>query len=75
MTHWWDHAACSGKPTEWWFTERTYRKARQICQICPVRQACLDDAMTIEAHTEHSGRWGLWGGLTPTERWELTDHR
>ena len=36
--------------------------ALRVCAGCPVRQQCLDFAMTTgEAH-------GIWGGTTPDER-------
>jgi WhiB family redox-sensing transcriptional regulator len=37
-------------------------KAKSICRQCPVRQECLDFAMSIrEPH-------GIWGGMTEAER-------
>jgi transcription factor WhiB len=36
--------------------------ARQVCAACPVRQACLDYA--ISNRITH----GIWGGLTERER-------
>jgi WhiB family redox-sensing transcriptional regulator len=38
------------------------RAAKRICTACPVREDCLQFAV---AHHEH---FGVWGGLTPTER-------
>lgn len=45
-----------------------YREARSICEGCPVRQACLADAMATETKGE---RAGFRGGLTPDERQAL----
>jgi WhiB family redox-sensing transcriptional regulator len=38
------------------------RKALQICADCPVREACLEDAL---ARRE---RHGIWGGTSPEQR-------
>jgi len=38
------------------------RQARAICQECPVRIDCLDEAINKKEE------FGIWGGLTPTER-------
>ena len=39
--------------------------AKVICAGCPVRQRCLEWALTVrEPH-------GVWGGMTPVERDEL----
>jgi WhiB family redox-sensing transcriptional regulator len=40
--------------------------ARSICRACPVRDACLDDALTVESPGQL--RFGMRGGLTPDER-------
>ena len=65
---WWDDAACRPYPTDWWFpTDRhlnNYEKARTICNDCPVKTECLDDAVTLD------DRHGMWGGQTPEERRE-----
>ena len=36
--------------------------AKQFCAPCPVREACLAEALRL------GERWGVWGGLTPAER-------
>lgn len=38
------------------------REAKQVCAGCPVRRQCLEDA--LERHEQ----FGIWGGLTLTER-------
>jgi hypothetical protein len=43
-------------------TEEGLRRARAVCDSCPVRQACLDCAVT-----NHIG-FGVWGRMTPHER-------
>ena len=42
--------------------EARERRAKAICQSCPVRKPCLEYALTIkEPH-------GIWGGLNEMER-------
>ena len=38
---------------------------------CTVRRECLDDAMTWETGQVQSTRDGIYGGLTPRQRWRL----
>lgn len=40
-------------------------RAKSICQICPVRQPCLDYANAIREP------YGIWGGFTEAERRHL----
>jgi len=40
-------------------------EAKQVCNRCPVRSACLEWA--LDARQEH----GVWGGLTEDERRSL----
>ncbi len=45
--------------------EARERRAKSICQSCPVRKPCLEYALTIkEPH-------GIWGGLNEMERKQL----
>ena len=46
------------------FPERgqTAEPARQVCARCPVRQACLEYALSNRI------TYGIWGGLTERER-------
>lgn len=39
--------------------------AKRVCQLCDVREECLSYAM------ERHEKWGVWGGLSPTERHRL----
>lgn len=41
------------------------KRAKALCAQCPVRDACLEYAMTTPEHD------GLWGGLTDRERDEM----
>ncbi len=61
---WRDLAACRGADLDLFFPERgeSADSARRICAACPVRQPCLDYAITNRiVH-------GIWGGLTERER-------
>lgn len=46
-----------------------YDRARVICQRCPVVEPCLERAMTAEASRGTKSRFGMFGGLSPTERY------
>lgn len=43
-------------------------KAKRICGGCPVRQQCLNYALTADE------RHGVWGGASAQERWEMQGH-
>ena len=61
---WRELAACRGADLDLFFPERgeSADSARRICAACPVRQSCLDYAITNRiVH-------GIWGGLTERER-------
>jgi len=68
---WLDRAACRGMNAPLFFgpddetrSAREIREARAkaVCQLCPVREQCLDFAL------RNSIRYGIWGGLNPDER-------
>jgi hypothetical protein len=61
---WRELAACRGTDLEVFFPERgeSAGPARQVCAACPVRQPCLDYAITNRI------THGIWGGLTERER-------
>lgn len=67
-------AACSGMDVELFFpvapkgrTEH-YIEQRRICGGCPAIASCL-------AHSMQWERDGIWGGLTPEERWAFNGLR
>ena len=47
--------------------------AKRICHSCPVRLACLDDAMFHERVDRD--RYGIWGGTTPSQRCDIAAQR
>jgi WhiB family redox-sensing transcriptional regulator len=61
---WRELAACRGANLEVFFPSRgeSAGTARQVCAACPVRQPCLDYAITNRI------THGIWGGLTERER-------
>ena len=67
-------AACLGRPDLFFApddsetrSERRRREAaaKSVCARCPVRNDCLNDALTSDE------RFGIWGGLTERERRSL----
>lgn len=48
--------------------------AKRICAICPVKEACLENAMAYESGDEWR-RAAVQGGLTPKERANLQNWR
>jgi WhiB family transcriptional regulator, redox-sensing transcriptional regulator len=61
---WRELAACRGTDLKVFFPERSGSAgpARQVCAAYPVREPCLDYAITNRI------AYGVWGGLTERER-------
>lgn len=61
---WISQAACKGHDPELFYPDKggCHRKAKLLCQSCPVRQECL-----LHALANHEP-CGVWGGKTPDER-------
>lgn len=70
-------AACSSMPEAvadrvFFSTDpRDRRYAVGVCEGCPVREACLRMALDAERGTGVYERHGVFGGLTPIERFRL----
>lgn len=64
-------AACAGTSPSLFFPERgqSNTKAKAICAGCPVREPCLEDALV------RGEEFGIWGGLTETERRKIRRER
>ena len=63
---WRQQARCRGVDPEVFYPvsddDEDAEEAKSICALCPVREACLEFALTTrEKH-------GVWGGLTERER-------
>jgi hypothetical protein len=67
--------ACYDADTEIWYPDPQNHSAVayavKLCNTCPVRQACLDDQMAFEQGLGKISRVGIFGGLTPRERFDL----
>lgn len=70
-TAWIEDAACTTTDPEIFFTENpeSKRAARTICNGCPVKAQCLEDALVAE------DAFGIRGGLTAMERKSLLRKR
>lgn len=68
---WQNRAACRGVDTNVFFpaTEEEADPAKAICDVCPVREACLEHALADRE------REGVWGGATERERRRIIRHR
>lgn len=66
--------ACEGLPVDLFFPGRgqSAAPAKAICAGCEIRTACLQVAMEIEGFAPQNHRHGVFGGMTPLERWQLT---
>lgn len=69
---WADQAACRGSESVLFYSpdtletkdarQRRERHAKQLCTECPVRDDCLETALSQRES------YGIWGGLTELER-------
>lgn len=81
----WEHqAVCRRYPDpELWFPvsyesadgRLQTEAAREICGFCPVRAACLVAALEREGHKKPEYRNGVWGGMTPNQRYNMARNR
>ena len=68
-TNWQAKAECriKGYEADWWHpvseSDPQTGRAISICGLCPVRQNCLDYAITTEQ------KHGIWGGLNFEKRY------
>jgi len=64
---WIEDAACATAPPDTLFVRGAAQgPARELCFTCPVRAACLVEAL------ETRSEFGVWGGMTERERRALT---
>jgi WhiB family redox-sensing transcriptional regulator len=68
---WFAEAACRGVETAVFFpkSDADAGPAKAICATCPVREACLEYALTTRPAE------GVFGGMTPIERHRLIRRR
>lgn len=67
---WQESAACRREHPDTFFPDHganrtNIRYAKEICSGCPVRVECLEFAIA------NNDEYGIWGGMTPGERFEL----
>jgi len=68
---WKQFGGCKGVDADIFYpvTDEEADAARAVCAECPVRETCLEHAITVrEKH-------GVWGGLTERERRRLIRRR
>jgi hypothetical protein len=74
MREWTNCAACIGHPLEVFFPESNnddkWHAAIDICSQCPVTRECLALVIGLD---DFSDRYGMFGGLTPSQRASLRD--
>lgn len=64
---WQEQALCREVDPELFFVEiGPAIEARQVCSLCPVRDECLDWALTFEADAH-----GIFGGVGPKARAQM----
>lgn len=68
---WRQRAACQGIDAEVFYptTEEEAEEAKAICNVCPVRETCLEYALG------NREREGVWGGLNERERRRVSRQR
>jgi hypothetical protein len=64
---------CTDTDPELWFGEdqSMLRNAHRICASCPVQIECLRAALAHERDSGITRRWGVYGGLSPSDRAEI----
>jgi WhiB family redox-sensing transcriptional regulator len=69
--HWRQYARCLGADPDLFYpvNDEAAEPAKAICAICPVREPCLEHAITARE------KEGVWGGLTERERRRLIRQR
>ena len=69
---WTEGAACVGVEDFYSYNDTEQQDLIALyCRGCPVRLECLDTALLLEHRTSIMFRHGVWGGLTPSERWHF----
>ena len=68
---WRQHAACKGVDPDIFYpaSDDEAEVAKAVCAVCPVRQPCLEYALSSRE------RDGVWGGATEKERRRILRQR
>jgi WhiB family redox-sensing transcriptional regulator len=72
MDEWMEHARCRGRTSLFFPLDEngaSARQARIICQKCPVRDACLESALSDPTLV------GIWAGTSTRERRRMRRQR
>ncbi len=71
MSNWRDMARCQGVDPEIFHPaeDDDGEAAKAICELCPVREPCLEYALATRE------KEGVWGGFTARERRRLVRQR
>jgi WhiB family redox-sensing transcriptional regulator len=71
IDNWEPFANCLGVDPELFFPQRgePTEAAKAVCQLCIVRQECLETAL------ENGEKFGIWGGLSERERRQIRKQR
>lgn len=64
-------AACRREDPDVFFSDRTKKRARAICDSCPVLNECLEAALQREQGVARRLREGIVAGLSGEQRWDL----
>jgi positive regulator of sigma E activity len=63
---------CISDPESWFSgNAKAQAAAKAVCATCPEKQECLTMALRAEVGEPVSLRFGIYGGLTPAERFAL----
>ena len=68
----WEGALCSNTKKydpDLWFEHHTEQYAKEICKTCPLLLTCAQYGI------ENDEQFGVWGGLSPTDRRALRGKR
>lgn len=66
---WTLRAKCRGMEDALFPEGKDQKRARTVCNGCPVRSQCLAEAL------DNRIEWGVWGGMTERERRQLLRQR
>jgi WhiB family redox-sensing transcriptional regulator len=68
---WWDLGACRGLDASVFYPDddEGAEVAKSVCAICPVREPCLEHALTVREKA------GVWGGATERDRRRIIRQR
>jgi WhiB family transcriptional regulator, redox-sensing transcriptional regulator len=73
---WMTEAACKGADPDWFHPPDGYPSLKEyglaICKHCPVKQDCLEYALSFKLIEDH---YGIFGGTTPIERHRIRTKR